>query len=135
MSSILAGSFSSVKFSGRAPDDRVLIRVFVGGACQSELADLDDERLERLAVEELQSLLDARGEPLFSDIARWPHSMPQYHLGHCQLVAQIEAKAAEWPALELAGNAYHGVGIPNCIHSGQAAAERVYTAISARVAR
>lgn len=131
---ILAGSFSSVKFSGRAPADRVLVRVFVGGACQSELAELDDEQLERLAVEELRSLLDTRGAPLFSDIARWPHSMPQYHLGHCQLVAQIEAKAAEWPAFELAGNAYHGVGIPNCIHSGQTAAERVYAAIQSQAA-
>ena len=128
---ILAGSFSSVKFSGRAPADRVLVRVFIGGACQSELADLKDEQLERLAVEELRSLLDIRGAPLFRDIARWPGSMPQYHLGHCQLVAQIEAEAAEWPALELAGNAYHGVGIPNCIHSGQTAAERVRAALVA----
>ena len=131
---ILAGSFSSVKFSGRAPADRVLVRVFVGGACQSELAELDDERLERLAVEELRSLLDTRGAPLFSDIARWPHSMPQYHLGHCQLVAQIEAKVAGWPAFELAGNAYHGVGIPNCIHSGQTAAQRVHAAIQSLAA-
>lgn len=126
---ILAGSFSSVKFSGRAPADWVLVRVFVGGACQSELAELDDEQLERIAIEELRSLLNTRGAPLFCEIARWPHSMPQYHLGHCQLVAQIEAKAAKWPALELAGNAYHGVGIPNCIHSGQTAAERIHAAI------
>jgi protoporphyrinogen/coproporphyrinogen III oxidase len=129
---ILAGSFSSVKFSGRAPADRVLVRVFIGGACQSELADLDDEQLGRLAVEELRSLLDTRGAPLFCDITRWPQSMPQYHVGHCRLVAQIEAKAAEWSTLELAGNAYHGVGIPNCIHSGQTAAERVHAGLLAR---
>jgi oxygen-dependent protoporphyrinogen oxidase len=127
---ILAGSFASVKFSGRAPADTVLVRVFFGGACQSELAELDDATLQRIAEEELRMLLDTRGSPLFSDIARWPHSMPQYHLGHCELVANIERAAAAWPALALAGNAYHGVGIPHCIHSGQCAAERICAALT-----
>ena len=127
---ILAGSFASVKFSGRAPADMVLVRVFIGGACQSELAELDDGTLQRIAEEELRSLLGTRGSPLFSDIARWPHSMPQYHLGHCELVANIERAAAAWPTLALAGNAYHGVGIPHCIHSGQSGAERICAALT-----
>ncbi len=122
---ILAGSFSSAKFAGRAPRDTVLIRVFIGGACQSELAELDDQRLRQIALDELRSLIGARGEPLFADIARWPRSMPQYHLGHCQRVERIEAAVARWTGLALAGNAYHGVGIPNCIHSGELAAEEV----------
>jgi oxygen-dependent protoporphyrinogen oxidase len=122
---ILAGSFSSVKFGGRAPEGTVLVRVFIGGACQGELAALDDESLVTIAREELAVLLGTRGAPIFSDIARWPRSMPQYHLGHCQLVSEIEERAGRWTALALAGNAYHGVGIPNCIHSGQAAAERI----------
>ena len=65
---ILAGSFSSVKFSGRAPDGWVLVRVFIGGACQSELAELPDAQLQRLATEELSSLLKTRGAPRLCDI-------------------------------------------------------------------
>jgi oxygen-dependent protoporphyrinogen oxidase len=127
---ILAASFSSVKFAGRAPDDRVLVRVFIGGACQSELLELPDSSLQQIAADELQSLLGTRGAPIFSEVTRWPHAMPQYHVGHCGRVAEIERKVARWPRLALAGNAYHGVGIPHCIHSGQQAAERVRLALN-----
>ncbi|HEV3136422.1 MAG TPA: protoporphyrinogen oxidase [Pirellulales bacterium] len=122
---ILAGSFASVKFAGRAPDDMALVRVFVGGACQSEIAELPDDELRRIAADELRMLLGTRAEPAFCDIARWPRSMPQYRLGHIKLVSEIESAAAKWPHFALAGNAYHGVGIPNCIHSGRLAAERI----------
>ncbi len=122
---ILAGSFASVKFAGRAPDNAVLVRVFVGGACQSELLDLPDDQLQSLAVEELRPLIGASGEPLFCNVTRWSGAMPQYHLGHCELVGRIEKAAAGWSNFALAGNAYHGVGIPNCIHSGETAADRV----------
>lgn len=128
---ILAGSFSSVKFAGRAPQDAVLVRVFIGGACQSELVDLPDDELRKIACEELAALLGTTGPPLFADISRWPASMPQYHLGHGELVAEIETSASRWPGFALAGNAYHGVGIPNCIHSGQQAAERMIAALNA----
>jgi oxygen-dependent protoporphyrinogen oxidase len=123
--SILAASFSSVKFPGRAPAEHVLIRSFVGGACQPELAELDDARLGELVRRELGELIGASGEPVVCDIARWPASMAQYHLGHIELVQRIEGLAAALPGLALAGNAYHGVGISQCISSGQAAAERV----------
>jgi oxygen-dependent protoporphyrinogen oxidase len=128
---ILAGSFSSVKFPGRAPDDAVLVRVFVGGACQSELLDLSDDELRALVREELAELIGATGQPIFAEVTRWSKAMPQYHLGHQQLVAQIERAAAAWPNFALAGNAYHGVGIPNCVHSGEQAAERVLAALRA----
>jgi oxygen-dependent protoporphyrinogen oxidase len=126
---ILAGSFSSVKFDGRAPGESVLIRVFIGGACQGELADLPDAELRAIAIEELAELLQIRGEPALVDIARWPRSMPQYHLGHLERVAAIEQAVARYRGLELAGNAYHGVGIPHCIHGGEQAAERMLAAL------
>jgi protoporphyrinogen/coproporphyrinogen III oxidase len=122
---ILAGSFASVKFAGRAPDDMALVRVFIGGACQGELAELPDDELRTIATDELRALLGTQAGPVLCDIARWPRSMPQYHLGHGKLVADIERAAAAWPHFALAGNAYHGVGIPHCIHSGQQAAERI----------
>jgi oxygen-dependent protoporphyrinogen oxidase len=122
---ILAASFASVKFPDRAPDDVILVRVFIGGACQRELADLGDDALRQVAADELHELIGTRGRPQFLDVARWPGSMPQYHVGHCDLVASIERKVGQCRGLALAGNAYHGVGIPACIHSGEAAAERI----------
>ncbi len=127
---IIAASFASRKFPGRSPADSVLIRVFVGGALQPELADLPDADVEELVRRELADLLDLRGDPLWSDIARWPRSMPQYHVGHSVRIARIEQLTARHPTLALAGNAYHGVGIPQCIHSGEQAAERVAATLS-----
>jgi oxygen-dependent protoporphyrinogen oxidase len=122
---ILAASFASIKFPGRAAADRALIRVFIGGALQPDLFARDDDELVRLARRELGELIGASGEPEVSVVARWPRAMPQYHLGHLDRVARIEAAASSLPGLQLAGSAYRGVGIPHCIHSGQQAAERV----------
>jgi oxygen-dependent protoporphyrinogen oxidase len=127
-SPILAVSFSSQKYAHRAPQGKVLLRAFVGGAHRPELAEMDDQKLLPLVTEHLARLLDIRGQPGFCDVARWPGTMPQYHVGHVELVARIEGRLAELPALELAGNAYHGVGIPICIHSGEQAAERLLAA-------
>ena len=109
---ILACSFSSVKFEGRAPAGYVLLRVFLGGACQNEFNALSDDELRAIVADELQELLAARGAPLFSEVVRWPNAMPQYHLGHNERVAEIERRVERIAGLELAGNAYHGVGIP-----------------------
>lgn len=122
---MLATSFSSVKFADRAPEGRVLLRVFFGGADRPEQLGLDDSALAAMAGEELGELLGAQGDPELLRVARWPAAMPQYHVGHVELVAGIERLAARYPNMALAGNAYHGVGIPNCIHSGEQAAERL----------
>ncbi len=131
---ILASSFTSVKFDGRAPDGCVLLRTFVGGACQPELNRLDDGELLKLVAEELGDLIGLRGEPIFEDVVRWNDTMPQYHVGHLDLVDKIEARVAALPNLELAGNAYRGVGIPFCIHGGEQAAERTLSATGAPTA-
>jgi len=122
---IISGSFSSVKYPGRAPDDCVLIRVFIGGACQPELLELDDDSLRGVAVEELAELMGIEGSPLLSRIARLPETMPQYYVGHRQRVERIKGLAAKHPGLFVTGNAHHGVGIPFCVHSGEATAGRV----------
>lgn len=121
---LIAASFASYKFPGRSPSDRVLIRVFVGGALQPELAEREDADLIAIAREELSSLVGLHGEPDFARVARWPQRMPQYHVGHLERVARIESLAAE-AGIELAGAAYRGVGVPQCIHSGEQAAERI----------
>ncbi|HWC88524.1 MAG TPA: protoporphyrinogen oxidase, partial [Pirellulales bacterium] len=122
---ILAVSFSSQKFPGRAPPGHVLLRVFLGGARRPEQMELDDQQVQTVVCRELGSILGARGEPNLFRVTRWPRAMPQYHLGHLELVAEIKQQAAALGTLELAGCALEGVGVPHCIHSGQQAAERV----------
>jgi oxygen-dependent protoporphyrinogen oxidase len=125
---IIAGSMASVKFPGRAPQGKVLLRVFVGGALQPELASLPDDEIRSLVLKELRELLGLKGEPEFCEISRWLGMMPQYHVGHLDLVAQIEERAAAIPHFALAGNAYRGVGVPFCIRSGESAAEHIIQA-------
>ncbi len=129
-SSILAVSFSGQKYLHRAPDGKVLLRAFVGGARHHELAELPDEELVPLVLSELRPLLRiaAHAEPCYVNTAHWPRTMPQYHVGHCERIARIAARMTAVPNLELAGNAFEGVGIPNCIHSGELAAERILAA-------
>ena len=126
---ILSGSFSSVKFPGRSPAGTVLFRVFMGGAARPDVLDLPDDELHDLAARELADLLGITGEPCVRHLDRWPQVMPQYEVGHVERVAEIEAMAARVQGLELAGNAYHGVGVPYCIHGGEQAAERVVAAL------
>ena len=111
--------------SGRAPAGHVLLRVFIGGACRPEMLELDDGALQRIAAEELSGLLAIRGEPCICRVTRWKETMPQYHVGHLSRVARIEGLVATHTGLELAGNAYRGVGVPYCIRSGERAAERL----------
>ena len=91
-SPILACSFSSQKYPHRAPEGHVLLRVFAGGARHAELLDVEDARIEPLLLDELGKLLGIRGEPMYRNIARWPRTMPQYHVGHKQVVERIDGR-------------------------------------------
>lgn len=123
-SPLLAVSFSSHKYPHRAPEDKVILRVFVGGARTPEMAEMDDAELLPLVTNEVRRLLRISGEPIYTSVAHWPRTMPQYHVGHKRLVAEIEGRVTALSGLALAGNAYHGVGIPDCIHGGELAAEQ-----------
>ena len=131
---ILAASFSSAKFPDRAPDGSVLVRVFVGGALAPEMVGLEDERLVRIVRGEMTALLGEAGTPHLARVHRHYDAMPQYTVGHLDRVAEIEHRIEAHPGLALAGAAYRGVGISDCIRSGEAAAERVLEAIRVRTA-
>lgn len=121
---ILAASFASEKFEGRAPQDHVLVRVFLGGALQSELLRRSDEELIAIAREELGDLIGLSGEPALAKVIRWDEAMPQYHVGHLGRVARIEQEIGSIAGLSLASNALHGVGIAPVIQAaGKVAAE------------
>ena len=122
---VLACTFSSVKYPERAPDGFVLLRVFVGGAMQAGLLAEDDRTLLQLAHRDVAALLGITGDPILSRLWRHPGTMPQYAVGHLEHVAALEARLEALPGLAVAGGAYRGVGIADCVRSGEAAAERV----------
>jgi len=125
--SLIACTFSSVKFAGRAPEDHVLLRAFAGGALQPEVFALDEATMATRVEADLRELLTIREDPRFIEVAKWERSMPQYEVGHLDRVNEIERLVKELPGLALAGNSYRGAGIPDCIRSGEAAAEALST--------
>ena len=121
----LACTFMNRKWEGRAPEETVLLRAFVGGALAPQNVDLEDGALVDAVTRDLAELVGVRGEPRMSSVTRWRQSMPQYHVGHLPRVDRIEAAVSAWQGLELAGNAYRGTGIPDCVRSGRQAAENL----------
>ncbi len=117
--SIIACSFSSVKFENRAPKDCVLLRAFVGGVFGGEYFNMNDSDLIQSALKDLSLFLGITGKPLFAELARHPKSMVQYKIGHLKLIQDIESRLKDLPGLFLTGSAYHGIGIPDCIHDAQ----------------
>lgn len=127
--SILACTFSSIKFAGRAPVGHALLRAFVGGALQPEMFALDENAMIEAARCDLQQLLGIKQEPRFAHVLKWPHSMAQYHLGHTERVGRIRQRLSAHTTLKLAGNAFDGAGIPDCIRSGETAANEILEAL------
>ncbi|MEW4487668.1 protoporphyrinogen oxidase [Thalassoglobus sp. JC818] len=123
---ILAVSFLSRKFPDRAPDGRVVLRTFVGGAMQPGEVEFSDDQIMDTVQIELKSILGVRGRPDFMKIVRYNRAMPQYEVGHLQRVERIRSQVDELQGIALAGNAFIGVGIPDCIKSGEEAAEKVW---------
>lgn len=121
-SEILACTWSSNKWADRAPEDLLLCRVYIGHYGGRDVTQLADDELIAMAQSELAASFEADGEPLLTEVYRWPLSMPQYNLGHVDRLATINSRLPDNPGLFLAGAAYRGVGIPDCIREGEAAA-------------
>ncbi len=120
---MLGCTFSSVKFPHRAPEGWVVLRSFL----KNSYGDLVS-----LVTKELKELVGAVAPPLFTWVNCFDQAMPRYGLGHLERVKQIEERAAQLPGLALAGNAYHGIGLPDCIHSGETAAEALMSYLASR---
>ncbi|MGH7812743.1 MAG: protoporphyrinogen oxidase [Candidatus Binataceae bacterium] len=128
---IIAGSFSSFKYEGRAPAGMLLARAFVGGVLQNDTMRLGDDEIAAAAVGEFRSLLGVTAAPQFTIVRRWPDSMPQCEVGHLARIAEIERLVADIPGFAIAGAAYRGVGIPDCVHGGELAAETIFSKLRA----
>ena len=120
---ILACTWSSRKWAGRSPDGWELIRVFIGRSGRDEVLASNDEWLVALATQEAAARLGVSAPAALMRVHRWPRGMPQFLLGHSKRVARIESALRDHPGLYIAGNAYHGVGLPDCIASGERAAD------------
>ena len=129
-----ACTFASTKFPGRAPAGAVLVRAYLGvGTAGGGELPRDDDALTDLALAELEGVLGLASPPLLARVHRFPHGNPQYLVGHHERIAAVEAALP--PGLALAGCAYHGLGIPDCIASGRRAAEQAAEVATARRAR
>ncbi len=123
-SGLLGCTFSHLKFEGRAPGSQVLLRAFLGGETRLKALTAPDKEAETMALAELKKIIPLQAAPLFSLVRRYPDSMPQYHVGHFDKAAHILRLAGTLPGLYLTGNAYAGVGIPDCIHLAEEQAAR-----------
>lgn len=125
----LACTWTSTKFPHRSTNGYALIRVFIGRAGQDAEMPREPDQLVSLAQEELQLTLGIKAEPVVSRVFVWEKSMPQYNLGHPEKLANITKLLKNHPGLALAGNGYRGIGIPDCIHSGELAVETLLPAL------
>jgi len=121
---IMAATFSSVKFPGRAPQGKALLRCFVGGAKNEELVSWGDDKLAAAVTADIAEILSITGEPQHVRIFRWEKAMPQYTVGHEEKLFRIEQGLSKLPGLYLTGSAYRGIGISDCVHQGELTAEQ-----------
>lgn len=119
---VMAMTWISSKWEGRAPAGHALLRAFVGRAGQTAALDGDDESLVRLTLKEIRDVLGLKVVPSMTRVYRWDRGMPQYNMGHLDRIDRVETELARLSAIEVAGNYLRGVGIPDCVTSGEAAA-------------
>jgi oxygen-dependent protoporphyrinogen oxidase len=120
---LMACTWVGEKFAHRVPEDKVVARCFLGGMEDAGVLNESDEAISQIVTHELREIAGIEATPKFLRIHRWPRSMAQYTVGHLQHLAEIEARVRAIPGLQLAGNAYEGIGIPDCIRMGKRAAE------------
>ena len=122
---LVACTWVGAKFPFRVPGGKVVARCFLGGMEDAGVLGESDEVIGPEVTRELQEIAGFTARPRFTRISRWPRSMAQYTVGHPQRLAEMQARTPPGGGIHLAGNAYEGIGIPDCIRMGRQAAERI----------
>jgi oxygen-dependent protoporphyrinogen oxidase len=122
---LLAATFVHNKFPHRAPEDRALLRCFFAAKNAENIWQLSEEEIVNVVGEELQQILGLQAEPQFARVYKWKSAMAQYGVGHLERLDRIERLRQQLPGLALAGNGYRGIGVPDCVRSGQRAAKQL----------
>lgn len=120
---LVACTFVDQKFNHRVPENRLLLRCFLGGAGNEAVLGWAEPELKRAVLDDIRTLLGLDVEPVAFQVSRWPRSMAQYQVGHKKLIQELKDRLKSYPLLYLAGNGYHGIGIPDCIRTGKEASD------------
>jgi oxygen-dependent protoporphyrinogen oxidase len=128
---LLAATWTSLKWPHRAPASHTLVRCYLGGVGREAVLQENDTALIRRVRDELRSIAGVTGEPDYAEVNRWDRGMPQYTLGHLDRLETIQRSLDRYPGLALAGAAYRGIGIPDCIRDGTDAASAVIRFLTA----
>jgi oxygen-dependent protoporphyrinogen oxidase len=122
---MLAATFVHNKFPHRAPENRALVRCFLGGARDEQILQSSEKEILEIVRSELRQIINLNAEPLFARVYKWKSAMAQYSVGHLERLQRIEALRQKLPGLALAGNGYNGIGVPDCVRSGAEAAGKI----------
>jgi oxygen-dependent protoporphyrinogen oxidase len=130
---LLAATWVTSKWPGRAPEGHVLLRGFLGGGRDPQRLDDSDEALITDAREALHAIMGIEGEPLFARLFRWTRQSPQYEVGHLARVETITERLAAIPGLYLTGSGFRSIGIPDCIADARATASRAADFVTTKI--
>ena len=131
---MLACTFVHNKFPHRAPENRALIRCFLGGARDEQILSCSEKDIIELVRRELKQVVGVESQPLFTRVYKWRSAMAQYAVGHLDRLDRIDRACAQIPGLFLAGNGYRGIGVPDCVRSGKEAAAKALSSLGLNAA-
>jgi oxygen-dependent protoporphyrinogen oxidase len=126
---MLAATFVHNKFPHRAPENRAIVRCFLGGSRDEQVLQCSEAEILHIVRDELKQIIGLAAEPLFARVYKWKEAMAQFSVGHLERVQRIETLRQKLPGLGLAGNAFTGIGVPDCVRSGREAAFKVLSTL------
>ena len=122
---MLAATFVHNKFPHRAPENRAIVRCFLGGSRDEQILDSTEDQILQIVRDELRQIIGLTADPLFTRVYKWRAAMAQYSVGHLERLARIQSLCQKLPGLALAGNGFNGIGVPDCVRSGTEAATKI----------
>jgi len=126
---MLAATFVHNKFPHRAPENRAIVRCFLGGSRDEQILDSTEDQILQIVRDELREIIGLTADPLFTRVYKWKSAMAQYSVGHLERLVRVQSLCRKLPGLALAGNGFTGIGVPDCVRSGTEAASKILSEI------